>query len=67
MLRVPVGTLGTWNQGFDEQMNSYQVVDRRRQIRQSYSGSRPSGGRQCQRIQSPRQTPADPEIHLASQ
>jgi len=28
-LRVPVGTLGTWNQGFDEQMNSYQVVDRR--------------------------------------
>jgi len=29
VLRVPVGTLGTWNQGFDEQMNPYQVLDRR--------------------------------------
>jgi len=28
-LRVPVGTLGTWNQGFDEQMTPYQAVDRR--------------------------------------
>jgi len=29
VLRVPVGTLGAWNQGFDEQMVPYHVVDRR--------------------------------------
>lgn len=29
VLRVPLGTLGTWNQGFDEQMVPYHVVDRR--------------------------------------
>ena len=28
-LKVPVGTLGTWNQGFNEQMVPYRVVDRR--------------------------------------
>lgn len=29
VLRVPIGTLGTWNEGFDKGMNLYQVVDRR--------------------------------------
>ncbi|MFC1886961.1 hypothetical protein ACFLZM_07885 [Thermodesulfobacteriota bacterium] len=29
VIHVPVGTLGTWNQGFDDQMVPYQVVDRR--------------------------------------
>jgi hypothetical protein len=28
-LMLPVGTLSTWNQGFDEQMRRYEAVDRR--------------------------------------
>jgi len=29
ILMLPVGTLGTWNQGFDAQMTPYETVDRR--------------------------------------